>query len=296
MIALVTGVTGFLGGRVCAALLDAGWQVRGVSRREPDRVLRSRAGLRWLERDLSSSALAPGDLEGVDTVLHLAGANGGAGLDERGYLDANERTLLNVLAPCQGRRLRVVHASSQVVYGATVGVAIPEEAPLSGDSPYSCSKVNSEAWLRWHQRRSGGVVVSLRLTGFVEGGGAVTGFVADALAGRPIEVLSNGSVRRDYLAAADGARAFILAAQRPLGPGFHAYNVGSGAPMTTLELARLVCAETGSRSEVVPSPSPAPRKDCALDVAKARRELGFDPLPLREAVRAFVRERVGALR
>jgi dTDP-glucose 4,6-dehydratase len=252
--------------------------------------------MRWLQRRLAAQPLRPADVEGVDVLFHLAGANGGAGLDERGFVEANEGLLVSTLRACAGRVPRVVHASSQVVYGDAASITIGENWPLVADSPYACSKINAENWLRQHQAHEGIVCLSLRLTGFVEGGGAVTTFLDKAVANEPIEVLGGGAVRRDYLAAADGAKAFVLAAEKRFEKGaFEAYNIGSGDAVTTLELARLVCDEAGSRSAVLPVAKPAPRRDCGLDIAKARRELGFQPTPLAEAVRAFVKARTQAV-
>src|SRR5215207_4159446 len=138
MIALVTGANGFVGGRVCAALLEAGWEVRGVSRKEPARALLASPKMRWLQRGLYAQPLPSTDAEGVDVLFHVAGANGGAGLDERGFVEANESLLVSTLRACAGRVPRVVHASSQVVYGDAASVSIREDWPLIPDSPYAC--------------------------------------------------------------------------------------------------------------------------------------------------------------
>lgn len=269
--------------------------MRGVSRRAPPAEMLKAPGYRSILLDLSREQLPDEALSGADVLFHAAGANAGAGNDERFFLTANEAVTVNVLKSCAGRIARIVHASSQVVYGDVGSVAIDENYPLFGDSAYACSKVNSEHWLKWFQMSRGGVAVSLRLTGFIEGGGAVDFFADKALRNEPIEVLSMGAVRRDYLAADDGLRAFLAAAdKRYSGDCLEAYNIGSGEMLSALDLAKLVCRELGSKSAVIPVARPASRKDTVFNIDKARSHLGFSPAPLADAVRTYLQGRVVA--
>lgn len=290
MKALVTGAGGFIGSRICIALLAKGWKVRGVGRRAPAPAL-LRSGLAWRALDLTAVGPAPEDIDGADVVFHAAGKNGGAKGDAAFFFQANEATALNVFKACSGKTGKIVHASSQVVYGEAGRAAVDENFPLNGfNTPYGSSKVASELWLRHFQEASRGDAVALRLAGFVGGGGAVDHFIETASRNLPIEVFSDGEVRRDYLSIDDGIAAFLLAAEAPTShPSFSAYNIGSGEVLSSLELARLVCREMASSSEIVPVPTRAPRTDLVMDVGKARRELGFSPAPLSEAVRSFIR-------
>src|SRR4051794_34055198 len=88
--ALVTGATGFVGGRLVSALVDAGWEVRGMVRD------RASSGARQLER--SGVALHEGDVlhperlrgagRGVDVAYYLIHSMGRGG---SGDFAANER-------------------------------------------------------------------------------------------------------------------------------------------------------------------------------------------------------------
>ena len=70
---LITGVTGYLGGNLCEALVRAGHEVTGTSR-DPERALRQVRGLAeataW---EPSTDVLSAGALRGVEAVVHLVG-------------------------------------------------------------------------------------------------------------------------------------------------------------------------------------------------------------------------------
>src|SRR6201995_5609796 len=71
--ALVTGATGFVGGRLAPALVDAGWEVRGM--------VRDRAGSRARQLERTGVALHEGD------VLHPESLRGaGRGIEVAYYL------------------------------------------------------------------------------------------------------------------------------------------------------------------------------------------------------------------
>lgn len=83
---LLTGATGFIGGRVFPALKDAGWEVRSASRNaarwraeQPERD--------WVDFDVQDRHSVTAALEGVDAVLYLIHAMG-----EAGDFEQKERT------------------------------------------------------------------------------------------------------------------------------------------------------------------------------------------------------------
>lgn len=99
---LVTGGTGTLGRCVVPRLTDAGYAVRVLSRRPGEPT----DGVRHVSADLSTGeGLAPA-LEGVDTVLHLAGGPKGDGEKARNLVSA----------------IRASGATPHLVYISVVGV------------------------------------------------------------------------------------------------------------------------------------------------------------------------------
>jgi UDP-glucose 4-epimerase len=287
---LVTGAAGFLGSRLVERLAALGHDVVAMARTPRPERWASTGRVAWIERDIARDGLAPDEIAGIDTVFHLAGATLGAGTDEWRFLCANEATTVRLLQTCAGRVKRVIFASSQVVYGDANHLAVTEAFPLEGvKSAYACSKVNSEQWLKWFQGRHGGLYLTLRLSGFVEGGGIIDYIIDRAMRNQPIELLSKGAVRRDYLPVAKGIDAFLAAFRYEGAAGFTPFNIGSGQIISAYELATLICTEMASSSEIVQSPRPAPQGDFVFDTGHAARCLKFEPGDLRDGIRQYVR-------
>jgi UDP-glucose 4-epimerase len=247
----------------------------------------------WIERDLAQNGLDAKEVADANTVYHLAGATLGAGQDEWQFLIANEATTVRLLQACASHVSKFIFSSSQVVYGDADHLAVTEDFPLQGtSSAYACSKLNSENWLRWFQKKYGGQYLSLRFSGFVEGGGAVDYMVERALCNDPIELFSQGKVNRDYLPVEKGIEAFILANRFESEMGFEVFNIGSGQAVSSLQMAELICSEAASSSEIILSMRSAPQENFVFDISKAAKRLGFDPGSLSGSVQAYVRRRM----
>lgn len=70
----VTGATGFVGRHAVAVLAQAGWQVRVLARSEPAHPLWQNTAVEVVLGSLSDHAALERLADGVDAVLHLAGA------------------------------------------------------------------------------------------------------------------------------------------------------------------------------------------------------------------------------
>lgn len=291
MVSLVTGAAGFLGRKLVRALLDNGHEVRGVVRSESQQESCGQQ-MTWIVCDLSKETLSPWDIKGVDVVFHLAATIRSD--DERQFLLDNEYGTINLLRSCDGYVNKIIFASSQVVYGDVNSLVVDESFPLTGtDTAYSCSKINCENWLDWYRKKADRRVVSLRFTGFIEDGSVVNYFLDCALRGLPIELFSRGDVCRDYLCANDGIQSLLLSAQFKETAGqAESFNIGSGQAISTYDLARIVCEETGSDSKIVRLDRLAPKSNFVYNISKAKQILNFYPANLEIAVRSYIREEI----
>jgi uncharacterized protein YbjT (DUF2867 family) len=102
----VTGATGFVGGQLLPRLIEAGPEVRALTRKPQA----ARAGITWVDGALSDDAALARLCEGCDAVIHVAGV---VSADFAGF-DAGNRlgTLAVVRAAEIAGATRFVHISS----------------------------------------------------------------------------------------------------------------------------------------------------------------------------------------
>src|SRR3954447_7121056 len=77
--ALVTGATGFIGGRLAGALADEGWQVRALVRDRARASGLSDSGIELFEGDVLDSDSMRGAGKGVELAYYLVHAMGRGG-------------------------------------------------------------------------------------------------------------------------------------------------------------------------------------------------------------------------
>jgi UDP-glucose 4-epimerase len=291
---LVTGALGFLGSRLVEKLATTGQDVIALVRHAPPDAIYSKPNIQWVELDVALDNFELSWLPYVDAVVHLAGTKESNDKSVIPFLVGNEQSTVRLLQAVSDRTDLFIFASSQMIYGNTTHLAVTEDFPLRPyDSPYACSKINSENWMRLFQARNGGRHLALRFCGFIDGGGFVDYLIDQALSEKKIQLNAHGKVRRDYLSSTDGIEALIAAINFSGPAGFIPINVGSGQAFSTLEIAELVCDELHSQSLIELNETPPPKEDFVFCIDRARELLNFQPRKLNEAVRQYAKHRQG---
>jgi predicted dehydrogenase/nucleoside-diphosphate-sugar epimerase len=147
---LVTGATGFIGGRVAERLqLGEGWQVRALVH-NPSRAARlARLPVEMVQGDLKSPADMARAVEGCDAVVHCAIGTAYGRRREIFAVTVGGTQALADAARAAGVK-RFVHLSSIAVHGNDVAAVIDEATPVrppKGDD-YSESKAAAEEVIR----------------------------------------------------------------------------------------------------------------------------------------------------
>lgn len=303
---LVTGGVGFIGSHVTRAMLARGDEVTVVDdfsdapypRAEKERnahdLREDFPALQIVRACVTSRSEMDPLVRGTHGVLHLAGLAG----VRPSFREPAQYARVNVEGTATMLRLanehgckRFVFASSSSVYGNSTPLPAREDAvSIEPESPYAASKRSAElVSLAMSRIMPNLPIIALRF--FTVYGPrqrpemAITLFMRAVLAGKPITVFGDGSMRRDFTHASDITRGVLAAMERDT-PGFRAYNLGSGAPVTLTELISGIERVSGKSADVSRSAVPAGDVDATFaDISRAKTELGWSPrVPLAEGL------------
>jgi UDP-glucose 4-epimerase len=277
MRALVTGGAGFIGSHLVDALLARGDTVSVVDDLSSGRREHVPHGVPLHVADIADIGAAM-EQERPEVVFHLA-----AQVDVRKSVadpahDARENVAgtASVLeaARVAGARRVLLASTGGALYGESVPLPTPEDAPLAPFSPYGTSKAAAETYLALFTRLHGLSTMALRF-GNVYGprqdphgeAGVIAIFAGAAAEGRPVTIYGDGSQTRDYVYVGDVVSGFLAAADSD---ATGAVNIGTGVETTVLELAEAL----GVEPQFAPERKGEVARSC-LDVTRAAEVLGW---------------------
>jgi UDP-glucuronate 4-epimerase len=307
---VVTGGVGFIGYHATRALLGRGDDVVVVDdfsdapyptaeKRRNERDLRTEfPQVRVVQASVTDrGAIAP-LFEGAEAVLHLAGLAGvrPSFADPARYARVNVEGTAIVHEITRERGIeRFVFASSSSVYGNATPLPAREDAPaVVPESPYAASKRSAELVASALCRRTPAMRCAALRFFTVYGPRqrpemAITLFARAAVAGRPLTMFGDGSMRRDFTFVDDIVRG-VLAALDSAPRGFRTYNLGSGSPVDLRTLIGAIGVAAGVEPVVEVAPVPLGDVDATFaDIDRARAELAWEPrVPLRDGLRSVL--------
>jgi CDP-glucose 4,6-dehydratase len=292
----ITGCTGFLGSWLTATLLERGAAVTGLIRlREPNSQL-VRSGLIGRIEQISGELLDYELLKRtlvdhqIDTVFHLAGQTivGVANREPVATFETNIRgTWLLLEAVRQTATVRgVVVASSEKAYGEQPNLPYREEYPLQGRHPYEVSKSCADLIAQSFAHTYGLAIAVTRCSNLYGGGDLswnrlIPGTIRSVLNQEQPVLRSDGSFRRDYLYVADAVRGYLMLAEKLTEPGVRGqpFNLGSGCPVSALEVARTIVALSGhpELEPIILNEVKNEILDEYLSPARAENAIGWQP-------------------
>ncbi len=228
---LVTGATGFLGGRVVEKLFrERGAAVRALVRDLPRAVRIARFPVELVHGDVSDSAAVRDAATGCDVIVHCAFGNRGD-RDEKHRI--NVEGTRNVLAAALSTGVqRVVHISTVMVYGLDTPATLDERDARAycGDA-YADSKLDAEEVVFRFYADHGVPVTVLQPTAIYGPFGVQwTERVIEQLQSKRVPLIDGGEGILNVVYIDDAADAVLLAAETPEAVG-EAFLV-SGEPVT----------------------------------------------------------------
>lgn len=317
---LVTGGAGFVGGHLVEALLERGYRVvcldlftyagslehlapamRAHRHRIVDRVcrpewLRSAATRLLIMRgDINDGAVLAGLLAACDGVMALAAETHvdfsyhAPGAFVRANINGTHTLLEALRTAPPGKRL--LHVSTDEVYGKRERGRSAESAPLRPRNVYSATKACGDLLVRTYAEVFGLDVVTVRPCNLIGPRQQPKDLIPKAfsylLHGRKMTVHGDGRHVREYLYVRDAVEMMIEVFER--GTRGETYNLGAAARRNTLQVVRTVARSLGRRPgdvmTFVPD-RPNPDRRYAGDARKIRKLLGrrWRPTPFARVI------------
>lgn len=252
---LVTGGSGFFGGRLASTLLAAGYSVRIADIRPPAEEA-GLAAAEYLPCDLTDEGEVLRACAGVSHVFHLAGNPSGTRSVTSPLWDFRVNALATTnlcQAAVSAAVRRMVYVSTGMVYGVPRSCPIDEDHPVTPFIPYAASKLSAEYSVRAAAASYGlNVSIARPFTLYGPGedpatsGGEVSQFVRWHLNDQPIPVTGDPDRKtRDFTHVDDAVAALLAIMAR--GTGGACYNLGTGIETSLSELVEVIGQVTGSR-------------------------------------------------
>ena len=299
---VVAGGAGFLGFHLCTRFLTDGDEVICVdnlitgSRSHVD-DLKDHERFTYLDHNVSEPLYLDGP---VDAIMNFASP--ASPIDYLRYpiptLKVGALGTWHTLGLAMEKRATYFLASTSEVYGDPQIHPQPETYwghvnPIGPRGVYDEAKRYAEAMVMAYHRFHGLDTRIVRIFNTFgpgqrrDDGRAVTTFIVQALAGKPITVHGDGSQTRSFTYVDDLIEGIV----RLLRSGYpEPVNIGNPEEYTVLELASMIKELAGSDSEIVFEPRPV--DDPAVrrpDITRAKEVLGWEPtVPVGEGLKRTI--------
>lgn len=290
---LVTGGAGFIGSWICDVLMSFDAEVAcldNLSTGKMDYIdhLVDKPKFRFFNEDVCTFKSD----ERYDLIFHLASHASPEEYQQNPIetLRTNSLGSQNIAELARRLDATVLFTSTSEVYGDAQVIPTPETywGNVNPVGPRSCyfegKRFAESLFMTYHKQYGLDVKIArifnsygprLREDGLY--GRAVSRFIMQALANRPITVYGDGKQTRSFCYATDTVSGLmsLTACEEACGK---VVNIGNSEEITILELAQRIKKLTGSQSPLTfhPLPEDDPQRRCP-DISLAKRLLGWEP-------------------
>lgn len=291
---LVTGAAGFIGANLVEALLNKGYQVRGLDnysqgKRENVEGFIEHPNYTFIEGDIRDFESCLKACKDIDYVLHQAALGSVPRSMEEPliYEDNNIKGTVNMMEAARLAGIkRFVYASSSSVYGNSP--ILPKVEGDEGDpfSPYAATKVVNEQYGKLYTQIYGLECVGLRYFNVFgrrqdpdsQYAAVIPKFIKALKAGEQVEIYGDGEQSRDFTYIDNVIEVNFKACLAPKETTGQAYNVAYGERFTVNEMYQLMCQQLNvNRKPRYLEPRTGDIKHSLADVKKTENSLGYKP-------------------
>jgi UDP-N-acetylglucosamine 4-epimerase len=291
---LVTGAAGFIGSNLCEAVLNMGYQVKGLDDLSTGLVENMDSFIKnpryqFIKGDIKDLATCQKACEGVNFVLHQAAWGSVPRSVEQPLFYAHNNIMgtINMLeAATQKGVKKFVYASSSSVYGDDE--LLPKVEGTEGNllSPYAVTKRTDEEYAKqytmFYKLDTYGLryfnVFGRRQDPNGDYAAVIPKFLKELMEGIQPTINGDGKQSRDFTYIDNVIEANLRAALAPSSAAGQAFNIAYGGREYLIDIYHYLTAALGVTTE--PKFGPDRKGDIKhsnADISKAKKLLGYDP-------------------
>ena len=237
----------------------------------------------FVKGDICDAALVEEVARGVDAVVNFAAEShvDRSILEPDAFLRTGVHGVFTLLEAQRALKIpRLLHVSTDEVYGSIAEGSADEDAPLRPTSPYSAAKAAGDLLaLAYHHTHRTPIVItrsSNNFGPFQYPEKVIPLFVTNALDGEPLPLYGDGKNVRDWLYVLDNCEAIDVVLRR--GVDGQVYNVGGGHEVENVALTHEILRLTGRPPALVRAVKDRPGHDRRYSVDSRKvQALGWSP-------------------
>lgn len=263
---LVLGANGFIASHLVDALTDQENEVVAFGRFGKDPQFKSLKNVKIVHGDFLNKNDLVEALQGADYVFHFISTTTPATAENDPLIDVetNIRMSIELFQACVDAGVkRVIFASTGgAIYGQGDGKPFKENDTPYPISPYAIGKLTIEHYLRYFKVKHGLDSVVFRISNpygerqpLHSRQGVIPVFLENILRDKPLTVLGDGSMVRDYIYVKDVAK--MIANVFNVDLKSSVYNIGSGEGHTINQLVECIERTTGKQAIIEHKPAPS---------------------------------------
>ncbi|MHA1303021.1 MAG: NAD-dependent epimerase/dehydratase family protein [Candidatus Heimdallarchaeaceae archaeon] len=241
----------------------------------------------FIDRDIRDK-IAYTNLPDIDYIVHAAAQISVEQSTRNPIFDA-ENNVLGTLQLLEFARKedieKFIYISSAATYGKPKFLPITEAHPRNPMSPYGLSKLVAEKYTLLYNELYGLDTCALILFNLYSRlqkkgdpyAGVIYKFISQIKSNHPPTIEGDGAQTRDFIHTQDVSRAIELTLDSNKTKG-QTYNIGTGTPVSILEVAKtLIDISQKDLEPVHVKPRIGDIKDSYCSIEKAKRDLKFEP-------------------
>jgi dTDP-glucose 4,6-dehydratase len=290
---LVTGGLGFIGSNFCRSMLTRHSDCKlinvdkmGVGANPASlRDIENDKRYTYVKGDICNSRLVAKLVRGVDAVVNIAAEThvDRSIVDPYVFLQNNTIGTFTILDSIRkhNKKARLVHVSTDEVYGQALEGSFTENTPANPSNPYSASKAAADMFvLSYHKTYDLNVSITRCTNNFGPyqlPEKLIPKTIIRALRNLPIPIYGSGANIRDWIYVQDHCEAVDAVLQA--GKAGEVYNVSAGNEIPNIEIAKKILAMLHKPESLVTFVEDRPGHDVrySLDSTKTRSLLGWQP-------------------